>query len=349
MAAPTISNLRKAVKKGEFPPVILLYGDDEFRKDALVREIADAAVEPATRDFNLDVLRGAETNPETLGSLLHTPPMMADRRMIVVRDVGSLKKDSRVVLEAYLKHPAPEALLVLTLTAGGTNDLSPGESVLAVEVGALKGAERAQWIDERIIELGGAGITPAAREVLENAVDTSGGLATELDKLVSYSAGKMIERSAVEDVVGLRENGTLGAFLDRVAERNTGAALALVDDLLAHARNTLVSVVMALTAQCLALSWGRSAKLRGLPDHQLEREFFRLLKETGAHPMRPWGEAVRTWSRHVARWDVPSLRHALATLRVADQAAKDSRYSREEQLLSNVVVQLCGSGKKAAA
>ena len=68
VAAPYISRmasagekaLHAALKKREFDPVYYLYGDDDFLKDISVRELVDAAVDPATRDFNLELRRGAE-------------------------------------------------------------------------------------------------------------------------------------------------------------------------------------------------------------------------------------------------------------------------------------------------
>ena len=78
----------------------------------------DAAVDPATRDFNYETLRGADLDAETLGSILGTPPMMADRRMVVIRDVNALKKDARAALDAYLKRPAPDLVLVLLAPSG---------------------------------------------------------------------------------------------------------------------------------------------------------------------------------------------------------------------------------------
>ena len=49
----------------------------------------------------------------TLESILGTPPMMADRRAVVLRDTGSLKKDARRVLDQYLSLPAENTVLFL--------------------------------------------------------------------------------------------------------------------------------------------------------------------------------------------------------------------------------------------
>ena len=118
MDAQPLRDLRAAMQGGPYAPAYYVHGEDEYRKDELLRALTNALVEPATRDFNLDVFRGAETNPEQLESLLHTPPMMATRRTVVVRDTGALKKDARATLERYLQRPSPDSVLVLVALAG---------------------------------------------------------------------------------------------------------------------------------------------------------------------------------------------------------------------------------------
>ena len=80
MPPPTTDReLLRAIKQDSYAPVYYFHGEDDFLKDAMVGELVRNAVDPATRDFNYDVVRGAETTPDQLESLLHTPPMMAAR------------------------------------------------------------------------------------------------------------------------------------------------------------------------------------------------------------------------------------------------------------------------------
>src|SRR5438046_5114829 len=103
--------LRAAIQRKKFAPAYYLFGDDDYLKEDGLRQLIDAAVDPATRDFNLDQRRGSDLDAESLASLLAMPPMMADRRVIVVRDVSALRKDARAALENYLRSPAPDMLV----------------------------------------------------------------------------------------------------------------------------------------------------------------------------------------------------------------------------------------------
>lgn len=327
---------------GQFAPAYYIHGDDEFRKDDLLRSLTSAVVEPATRDFNLDSFRGAEVNPEQVESLLHTPPMMASRRAVIVRDTGSLRKDARSTLERYLKRPSPDSVLVLVALAGTKEEKVFVDATVPVPVDPLSGTELTAWLVSHAHAVHGAEVRPDAVTALLDAVgNDTVQLAAEVDKLVSYAGGAAITKASVAAVVGVREGESLGVLLDFVAARDLPRALAVVAPVLSQPKVSAVSVIMALTVQTLALSWGFHARARGLGAHQLQGEYFTLLKQTGAFPMRQWGEAARAWAKYLPRWDRASLTQALRALRLADLGAKDTRISSDEQLLSNLLCAMC--------
>lgn len=347
MPALTPRAFRKALQERAFAPAYLLHGDDDFLKDAAVRQLAAAAVEPATRDFNLEVRRGGELDAETVGALLGTPPLMAERRLVVVRDVGALRKDARRQLDRYLERPAPDVVLALVAAAGAKADkaLDAHPAVTPVEFRQLTGGEVTKWIAHHVdTELGGA-ITPAAATLLHDAVGTDlGQLASELDKLLSYTGGAEIDEAAVSAIVGVRRGETLGDFLDAVAARQPRSALALLPHVLSQPKVTGVSIAMALGTQVLAMAWAQAARAEGLPPARLEAELFGLLKEGGGYTGRAWGEAVKAWSRHLSHWSAPALDRALDAVLAADVALKESRVSSEEQILATLVLTLCAPG-----
>src|SRR5690606_35084703 len=95
-----------------------LHGEDGFRKEEAVRGLIEAHVDPATRDFNLDVLRGPEVDVEHLASVLATPPMMAEWRVVVLRETEALAGSPRAreVLLSAVRSPPPGLALVLSAT-----------------------------------------------------------------------------------------------------------------------------------------------------------------------------------------------------------------------------------------
>ncbi|MGH7717437.1 MAG: DNA polymerase III subunit delta, partial [Gemmatimonadaceae bacterium] len=226
----------KSIQTHSFLGVYYLHGDDEFLKEQAVRQLIAAAVEPATRDFNLDVRGAAQLDAQALGTLVHTPPMMAERRAVVVRDVAALKSDVRAVLDEHLAREsrrAESADVVLVLVAVGGERAKPDKALQglkgAVEFPPLSGDRVPRWITHHVATELGASIAPDAASLLQSAVGTDlPTLAAELDKLASYTAGAEIDEAAVAAVVGVRRGETLGDFLDRVAVRDAPGALEIL-------------------------------------------------------------------------------------------------------------------------
>jgi len=343
--------VRIAIESRRFDPAYYFYGEDDFLKDETTRRLVDAAVDPATRDFNLESRRAADLDAELLGSLLATPPMMAERRAVVVRDVGALKKDARALLDRFLASPPSDVLVVLSSPAGAKPDKVLCERATTVDFEPLSGPRIPKWIAHYVEHELRSRITTDAMGLLQDAVgDDLGQLKTELDKLASYAEGGTIDERAVGAVVGVRREETLGSFLDAVARRDVSAALTRLPGLLQQPKLSGVQIVMALATQTLALAWGRAQRDRGVGVNRLSSEFYSLLKENpSSYTGRSWSEAVNCWSGSVDRWSAGELDAALDALLQADAMLKESRLSSEEQLLANLVLSLCGAPRRRAA
>ena len=339
--------LREAIHDKKFAPAYYFFGEDEYLKEEGLRRLIDAAVDPGTRDFNLDQRKGADLDAADLASLLGSPPMMAERRVVVIKDVGSLKKEARQALDGYLKSPASDTLLVLTSSAESKTDKGLSDRTEPVKFDTLNGAQVPKWIAARTAELG-ATISPAASELLQGALGADlSQLSIEVNKLASYCGTREIDEAAVSEIVGVRREETLGRLLDAVANRDVGAALALVAPILQQPKTTAVFVVMALTTQMLALA---VMQARAVPMSRRANEFFNLLKSGGSNLTgRAWGEAVSAWTHASAKWSGAELDHALHVLLQCDLALKSSRVSSEEQVLSSAILAMCGAGASSHA
>ena len=351
MSASSLKTLRDALKRQSFDGAYFITGEDDYQKDDAVRQLVEGALEPAFRDFNLDTRRAAELEAETLGVLLSTPPMMAERRVIVLRDVSALKKDSRKALDQYLKNPATDLLLIMTAAAGTKADPALAASTTVLEFEYLTGDRIPRWIAHYATNGLSIRISESAIELLQAAVGSDlHQLAAELDKLASYVQGRdEIGEDDVAAIVGVRRGETQGDLLDAVADRNVSRSLELISHVLAQPKTTGVSVVMALSTQMLAISWGRARLDEGLSRNRLAQEYFNFLKETGAFTGRSWGSATAVWVRAAERWNRDALDRALDSLLEADIALKESRVSSEEQLLATVVLSLCAADERNAA
>lgn len=343
--------LRTAIKERSFAPAYYLYGEDDYLKDEELRRVIDAAVDPATRDFNFEMLRGADLDAETLGSTVSTPPMMAERRVVLVRDVGALKKDARAMLDKYLKNPASDLLLLLVAPAGAKPDKALLASTTAIEYEPLSGARIPKWIVYYVEHDLHSTITEGAVTLLQEAAGTDlAQLRIELDKVASFTNGGPINEAAVSAVVGVRPGETMGDFLDAVARRDATSAVALLPNVLQQPKTSAVQIVMALTAQTLVTGWAQAARERGTHQARINGELFDLLKTSGSvYTGRSWGEFVATCARAWDLWTARNIDEALEALLEADASLKGTRLSSDEQLLSTLVLTMCGAPSRRRA
>ena len=346
-----VKSLHAAEKATTFAPVYYFHGDDDYVKEQELRRLIDVTVDPATRDFNFEVLRAADVDAETLGSIIGTPPMMAERRVVVVRDVGALKKAARDMLERCIRTVASDLVLILVSPAGAKADTGLLKSTTSIDFKPLSGTRIPKWIAYYVEHDLGSSITDGAITLLQEAVGTElAQLQVELDKLGSYTGGAPINEAAVSAVVGVQPGETMGDLLDAVARRDAARALAMVPTVLQQPKSGGVPIVLALTVQTLGLGWASAARAAGASPSRLHGDLIGLLKDTGAFPFRAWGEFAATCSRNAEKWSPRAVDEALEALLAADVTLKTTRLSSDEQLIANLVASLCGvSSRRHAA
>ena len=346
-----------AIQAGVFAPVYYLYGDDDYLKDVAIDELLSAALDPLSRDFNCDVRRASELDAEAVNDILGTPPMLAERRGVVIRDVGALKKTARAQLDKYLLRPAADTLLLLTSPNGAKTDTAIEKQSVALHFEPLSPERVRKWITHHAMTALKMAIADDAAQLMQQAVGNDlQMLAGELDKCASYMLGQndnatSIDADAVSAVVGVRRGETVADLLDAVARHDAAAAVHLLPHVLNQPKMSGVVLVMMLSTQTFALAHGRARREAGVSTSRLPQEFFAFLKEAGGYPGRPWGEAASAWTKEVDGWSTRSCERALDLLLNADMALKDTTISDAEQTMTSLVLALCAlkpRGRKAA-
>jgi DNA polymerase-3 subunit delta len=334
--------LREAIKQNKFAPVYYVVGEDEFQKDDAVKQLIRAAVDPATKDFNLEI-RKADLDARAFDSLLNALPMMADRRVLIIRDVNLLKKEPRKVLDAYMQAPAAENIVVLVSGTEAKVDKILMNSATPLEFPALSADRIPKWIVHYAATELGTSVSAAAADLLHTAVGADlQQLVCELEKLSSYTAGSEITEEAVSEIVGARVGEMLPDLLDAVAIRDGVRAQSLVGRVLAQPKTSGVQLVMALGTQTLAIAWGIARMTNSSREQRSSVDFWGLLKSSGSvFTGRSWSSAVDAWNRALKIWTADDAARALDALVEADVALKESRLSSEEQVIANLVYRMC--------
>lgn len=198
MSAITPGEALKQIAAGDLAPVYLVLGDDDLEKAELAGAF-EQAVDEGLRAFNVERLDGAEA---TLGQVVEaaaTLPMMAPRRIVIVRRAERClapKRESRAAaadlaaFEEYLASPYPHACLVLV--AAGLDRrrrttarlLDAATQVTGDELASVADAER--WVRRRVASAGRSIDAAAVRLVAARAGPDLPRLRGEVDRLLLF-------------------------------------------------------------------------------------------------------------------------------------------------------------------
>ncbi len=325
--------LAAMVERGQVDGVFFFHGDAARLRDDAARALVEAAVDPATRDFNLDTYRASEVSPEALAASLSMPPVMAPRRVVALFGAERLTPTGCGVVEKVLERPPPDLTLVVTATIPKGSRKAfyrkMKDGAVALEWSAPRDSEIPGWVIERARDVHGMELDGRAAEALASAVGADLGLLeAELDKLSSVANGRKI---TIEDIAVLVPNvRTVNrwAWLDSVAERDYGSALAQLPNLLAGPDSSAVGLISAMTDHHVLL--GIAAE--GGRD---------LLERTLAEVGKPYLKfKVRTFVSQARRWTGEDIEGALRWVRKADARSKTTGGGRDRAVLEELLLGL---------
>ena len=139
----------------------MLHGEEGFFIDRIAEEVERLALQEHERDFNQTILYARDTDADQLKDVCLRYPMMAERQLVIVRELQAWRIDQVEKLEPYLAKPTPTTVLVLcykhkkidgrksilkTAQKGGaavlTSDKLREEKLPEVLVGFAKGQKR---------------------------------------------------------------------------------------------------------------------------------------------------------------------------------------------------------------
>lgn len=307
----------------ELGGVFFLHGEDQFRKDDQLRALVDAHLDPGTRDFNYDPVRGGEVDAETLASLIATPPMMAEWRVVVVREVEGLtsSKHARDVLLRTAESPPPGLALIMSCTvpSGSTAKFYKELARLArsVEFKAITDADVPGWLMDRAREEHDLDFDIDAARALGAAIGPNlGVLSQEIEKLADFVGDRRTVTLADVDAAGTRlPSQDRWRWFDLVGERRFEEAYEAVPVLLSQNEST-VGLVIGLTTHFLRLGIAAEKGIGGL--------------EASLPPYQRF--AAKRMAGQVRRWTLPEIDRALDGLLDVDRLAKASSHSSEHFL-----------------
>ena len=135
----THEDIVRDVRAGKIAPIYYLMGEEPYYIDKVSDFIVDAVLKPDEKDFNLDIVYGADVTLNQVIELARAYPMMAERRVVLVREAQAIR--SLDGLEQYALHLTPSTVLILC-HKNGTLDKRKAAAKAIQQVGVIYESRR---------------------------------------------------------------------------------------------------------------------------------------------------------------------------------------------------------------
>ena len=265
----------------------ILFGPDEFSLREELERIKDGLGDRESLASNTTIFEGKQVGLNQLMDACLALPFLGSHRLIIVEGLLSrfsnfskgakdadeagegqaLRRDKGEWGEFEKKVSGMPQSTVLVLVDGQIKrdnallkKLAPLASVK--EFPLLKGAALGEWIRGRVKE-GKGTISPEAVRMLASLVgENLWVLASEIEKLLLYTAGRRIEEGDVKEVVSYAREASVFTMVDALIEGRAARAAPLLHQLLQEGATAPYLLVM-ITRQLRLLVQAKELSLKG--------------------------------------------------------------------------------------
>jgi DNA polymerase-3 subunit delta len=322
----SFEQVEAAFTHGNLAPLYLLYGEETFLLDEAQRLLVESAITEADRAFNYDLVYGAETDAANVLALCSSFPVMAERRVVVVRDFDKLKDNRR--FKAYAEQPNPQATVLLICGSKPNMSAHPYRALKQHaawgEFKTLYANQMPSWVQRRAERMGYR-LDARATQMLAEYVGTDLRAAiSEIEKLATYAGGR--KELTAEDVIaasGQTRDVNVFELQKALGEGRHTDAQTIAERLLQQAGNSrgeALKIVAVLTSYFTKLAKLSVCRARSMSERD-------MAQRAGVSPF-----FLKEYLHSLRLYDRRALDGALAALLAADFELKGGA-ERDDRLI----------------
>jgi DNA polymerase-3 subunit delta len=221
------------IKNKRFKPVYLLHGEEPYYIDLISKAIIENALQDHERDFNQMITYGKDSETLSIISEAKGYPMMAERRLVVVREAQDLKDIE--LLEKYCAQPQPTTVLVIMYKYKKFDSRKKffkeiAKNGLVFTSDKIKEYQLVDWINN-YLKTTEYSITPKASTLLADFLGNDlSKITNELDKLaLLLQKGTTINEVHIEENIGISKDYNVYELTNAIAVRDVNKAFTIVN------------------------------------------------------------------------------------------------------------------------
>ena len=225
--------LLKEIRNKKFEKIYFLHGEEPYFIDVLTKAIQENALEESERDFNQSILYGKDAELLSLVSELKSYPMMAERRLVILKEAQDFK--ALELLESYLENPVTTTIFVVcykykTFDARKKTLKNALKNGVVFKSEKVKEYQLAEWLQQNVKATGYEMTSKACMLMIESLGNDLGRIVKELEKLaVLIEKGTIINENHIEENIGISKDYNVFELTNAVANKDNLKALKIVD------------------------------------------------------------------------------------------------------------------------
>ena len=291
MEIKTFSDIFKWANSTKFNPVMLVTSDEHFILQQVEKILVERFYDGEAKDFNYNVIYGSETTGSAIASVASSYPMMAERRIVIVREADKVTKE-KDELAGYFKSPSQSTFLLLVGQKANRATL-PWNRVpkeFAIDTPTIYDYHVRPWIKE-ISSASGFKIDDETVEFILNTMGTNiSYIAAEFEKMSTAEIpNKVLTVELVSKFTGIRKDWNPWELKDALVKGDEEKAQLIAIKMLQSGENP-IGILSSLTYSFKSM-WLRSYQLavnknEPPPKRYPELIEYNLVKEMGPKAAR---------------------------------------------------------------
>ncbi|MES2854830.1 MAG: DNA polymerase III subunit delta [Bdellovibrionota bacterium] len=327
----TPDSLSDSITKGEVYPLYFLYGDETYLIDEALAQLENSALGDGLRDFNLNTYYGSEVKPEQIRDAVETLPMMAQVRVVVVKEAHELNEKDWDALSPLVENPVPTTAFICVATKIDKRKKFIKrflEAGVVVEFKRPYDNQIPEWVKsiakKHGVQLSAGGVDMMQQLVGSNLADID----NEMKKLAQYLGEK---KKAGEDevmkVVSHVKLDSVFELTDAIGTQDRAKALTCLANLLDHGQNE-VGILALVSRHVRILKLVNEGMREGLAGQKLSAR-------AGVSPY-----FLKSYVGQARSWNERKIDDTFQALLDTDRALKSSSVA-PHIWLENFIVQTC--------
>lgn len=327
-------DLYRDIKAGKFSPFYYLFGDEDLLREESFTRLKSAILAGGLADFNYDLFHAGEVDISKVIAAASTLPVMAPRRLVVLKDADKLKAAEEEQLLTYFEDPSPSTALVMVGRGADKRKkffLTLSKKGSAVEHSRPYEKEMPKWIKW----LAGKKDLQISESACRYLVDIIGNdltaIASEIEKVSLYAGqGKRIEVEDLEAISVDVKARTVFQLIDALGEKDLKGSLVNLKKLLDGGESPIL--ILSMILRQLRLIWiGKDILKRGGKEEEVR-------KKTKLPPF-----VIKNYLKQVKLFSEEELKKAYDSIFDLDIKFKSSPIDKEKAL-ELLMFRLCGIG-----